>query len=299
MAEPLTDAILLDRFVTGREEAAFAELVRRYHVRVRSVCRGVLGNDQDADDVVQATFLTLALKAGEHSYSWRESIGGWLCLVAKRLARDARGSASRRRRREVASEELPEPQARHGDPSRECDRRELSRLVRQELNRLPEKYREPVVLCDLEGLSHAEAADRLGLPSGSMSRRLGKARSILRQRLSGQLMPLASLLLAVSLVGVGLSRRLVERDGLSRSPSPYRLALGDLAAVRQAALTFEGHAGNTLLPDPAFLEAREELRLATAELGLASRAGDLASLQLAARRLDATCLRCHPMASQD
>ncbi|MGE3820760.1 MAG: RNA polymerase sigma factor [Isosphaeraceae bacterium] len=294
MADPLSDAMLLDRFVSGREETAFAELVRRYHVRVRATCRRALGTDQDADDVAQATFLTLATKAGETA--WRDSVEGWLHVVAKRLARDARQSATRRKRREIATSELPESPQPRSDPAEDAERRELRRIVQQELKRLPEKYREPVVLCDLEGLSHAEAADRLGLPSGSMSRRLGKARSILRSRLASRLLPLASALLVVSLVGFGLVRRFQEGDGSVRTS--YRLALSDDAEIRRAAAVFEGHAQSVDRPSLAFLKARQALRLATVDLDQAFRAGDLTSSRSAARRLDATCVSCHHLASR-
>src|SRR5579883_907376 len=193
MAECVSDAILLERFVHGREEAAFGALVQRHGPLVEQICRRILRNDHDVDDVFQATFLLLARKA--NVLPWRDSVGGWLGAVARRLALHARSGAARQWGREtpisglgccaseVGGRGLAERYHPQIDPSLEVERRDLRRVLDAELRRLPEKYRAPVVLCDLEGRTHHEAARQLGWPAGSMSRRLDRARRLLRQRL--------------------------------------------------------------------------------------------------------------------
>src|SRR4051812_21438025 len=210
MADHLTtDAALLERFVSRREEAAFAALMRRHVPGVRAACRRILRSEHDAEDVVQATFLVLALRAGD--VPWRDSVGGWLCGVARRLSLDTRAGVSRRHRRETPLTALvgglPEKFHPLADPPAELDRRELRRVLDDELSLLPEKFRAPVVLCDLEGLSHTEAARRLGWPSGSISRRLGRARAILRRRLAGRGLPLAVVVLCGVVAGLWVAER--------------------------------------------------------------------------------------------
>ena len=99
MAKNVSDSMLLERFVSRREEAAFVDLVKRHGPRVEGTCRRLLRNEQDVEDVFQATFLVLARKAA--GIPWRDSVGGWLCAVAHRLAMNARVDASRHRRRET------------------------------------------------------------------------------------------------------------------------------------------------------------------------------------------------------
>src|SRR5262245_31917339 len=180
-----TDCQLLRRFVRHRDEAAFAVLAGRHAPRVLGVCRRVLRDEHDAEEVAQATFLVLARKAV--ALPWRQSVGPWLSAVAHRLALNART----RRIRGRAPCPLPadadfEPCARDADPAAEAAARDLGGLVRAELARLPEKYRAPVVLCYLEGKTNEQAAHELGWPAGSMSRRLEKARRLLREMLTGR-----------------------------------------------------------------------------------------------------------------
>jgi RNA polymerase sigma-70 factor (ECF subfamily) len=196
MPEQLSDAILLERFVSFREEAAFGVLVERHGPLVQRICRRVLRNEHDVDDVFQATFLVLARRAS--GIVWRESVAGWLGAVAHRLALGTRSDLSRQLRRETAMTALADgrlsvrasleaglPAEFHwrADPSGELQRKETRRLLNDELLLLPEKYRSPVVLCYLEGRTHEEAARELGCPAGSMSRRLNRAHAILRRRL--------------------------------------------------------------------------------------------------------------------
>jgi RNA polymerase sigma-70 factor (ECF subfamily) len=169
----LGDGPLLERFLRQRDESAFAELVYRHGPMVHGVCLRVLGNADDADDAFQATFLVLVRKA-----AWvrpRERVGRFLYGVACRTALEARRAEERRRRREARARPRPEPAE---DPWTE-----LRPVLDREVSRLPAKYREPLVLCDLEGWTRAEAAQRLGWPEGTVSSRLARARGLLARRL--------------------------------------------------------------------------------------------------------------------
>jgi RNA polymerase sigma factor (sigma-70 family) len=179
----LEDAQLLERFLAERDEAAFEALVRRHGPMVFGVCRRVLGQRHDAEDAFQATFLVLACKAA--SVRNRGAVGSWLYGVAYRTAGKARARAARRhlKEREAAVTEARKDKPNHDD---------LARLLDLELNRLPEKYRGPVLLCDLEGASRKEAARQLGLPEGTLSSRLATARSLLAKRLTQRGLALAT-----------------------------------------------------------------------------------------------------------
>jgi RNA polymerase sigma factor (sigma-70 family) len=188
-----TDGQLLAAFLASRDEAAFEMLVRRHAGMVLGVCRRVLGNVHDAEDAFQATFLVLARKAG--SVVPREQVGNWLHGVALRTALEARGRRARRRARERQVTDMPHPSA---DP--DVDFQELHRLLDQELNRLPAKYRSGIILCDLEGRSRKQAARQLGLPEGTLSSRLATGRQMLARRLArhGITVPAAALAAALA-----------------------------------------------------------------------------------------------------
>jgi RNA polymerase sigma factor (sigma-70 family) len=179
----LDDGDLLDRFLADREEIAFEELVTRHGPMVRAVCRRVLGASADADDAFQATFLVLIRRA--HSIRRTDLLANWLCAVAYRTARQALRRRYRLERREQPAEYLPE-QSRPDDPPRDW-----LPLFDAALQRLPSKYREPMVLCELQGLPRPEAARKLGLNEGTLSSRLGRARDLMRQRLGRHGFPLA------------------------------------------------------------------------------------------------------------
>jgi RNA polymerase sigma-70 factor (ECF subfamily) len=168
------DAQLLDRFVGGRDETAFAALVRRHGPMVLGVCVRVLGDTPDAEDAFQATFLVLLRRA--HSVSKPELLGNWLYGVAYRTALKARVSAARRRRHESQGVRGPGT-----DSTPTASWRDLQPVLDDELNRLPQKYRLPLVLCHLEGLTHDEIARRLGCPRATVTTRLGRARERLRR----------------------------------------------------------------------------------------------------------------------
>ena len=173
----MTDRELLECFLAQREEAAFEALVRRHGPMVLGVCRRVLRNAHDADDAFQATFLVLVRKA--FSLRGRETLGNWLYVVAYRTALKARAADTKRRAKEALVKDLPEPEARMEDTWQD-----LRSILDQELSRLPDKYREAVVLCHLEGKTRGEAARHLGIPAGTLSGRLTTARRILARRLT-------------------------------------------------------------------------------------------------------------------
>ncbi len=177
-AVEMTDEQLLDRFVSERDAVAFEALVRRHGSMVLGVCRRLLQHPQDAEDAFQATFLVLVRKAA--SLGQRELLGNWLYGVAYRTALDARAAALRRRKREKQVSSMPEPEVHdHAD-----EWRDLRPFLDQELNRLPEKYRIPIVLCDLEGRTRRDVAEQLNLPVGTLSGRLTTAREMLAKRLT-------------------------------------------------------------------------------------------------------------------
>ena len=175
--EKTTDAELLDRFVTCRDESAFEALVRRHGPMVLGVCRQLLWNAHDVEDAFQAAFLVLVNRAA--SIRSRTLLANWLYGVAYRVAVRARVNAARRQAREARGVEMAaaEPQAEGIDP-------ELRPALYEELNRLPEKYRAPVVLCYLQGKTNEEAARQLAWPVGTVKGRLNRARELLRSRLT-------------------------------------------------------------------------------------------------------------------
>ncbi len=149
----VTDRDLLQRFARGLNGDAFAALVQRYGPLVLGVCRRVLRQEQDAEDAFQATFLVLARKAG--SIGQPERLGNWLYGVAYRVARKARADVARRRAREHQVSDMPTRQ-----PDHEADGEELRQVLDDEVRRLPDKFRAPLVLCYLQDLTREEAASR-------------------------------------------------------------------------------------------------------------------------------------------
>ena len=200
-----SDLELLDRYLTHADQLAFTELVHRHGCMVLNVCKRILTNHQDAEDAFQATFLILAGKA--HKVRQR-SIGSWLHTVAYRTALTARTRRRQRTRFETTMDALPEPKA--SPPEAESWRHELDLAVRQ----LPVKYREPIVLCELGGVSRRATARQLGVPEGTLSSRLNRARAMLARRLRQRgIEPLAFVLGrgAISSTGGIISKTLIDQ----------------------------------------------------------------------------------------
>src|SRR6516225_4744896 len=142
-AEGSADQDLLQRFVDERDEAAFETVLRRHGPMVLDVCRGVLRNEADAEDAFQATFLILASKAG--SIRKTASLASWLHGVAYRTALKARAQSATRQKLEAR---VPARQPAEPD---DLSWREVRQVLHEEVSRLPECYRAPLVLCYLEG----------------------------------------------------------------------------------------------------------------------------------------------------
>ncbi|MBI1916678.1 MAG: sigma-70 family RNA polymerase sigma factor [Planctomycetes bacterium] len=176
-AEGLADGQLLERFLASRDGAAFAALVQRHGPMVLGVCRRILRNEADAEDAFQATFLVLVKKA--HTIVPRHLVGNWLYGVACNAARKARTAAARRSDRERRVREMTREETLPADTVEE-----LQKLIDEELERLPDEYRAAIVLCELEGKTHKEAAQWLGWPVGTLSGRLSRARRLLAARLA-------------------------------------------------------------------------------------------------------------------
>jgi len=190
-----SDGHFLSCFLEGGDQAAFTALVQRHGPMVLSVCRRVLSNLPDAEDAFQATFLVLAKKAA--SIRKQGSLASWLYGVAYRIARKVQVSDSRRRIRESQA-----PQKSDESSLPESAWRELRAILDEELDRLPEKYRSPLVFCYLEGKTNEEAAQVLGWTKGTVSGRLACARDLLRKRLTRRGLALSAGML-VGLFGAG------------------------------------------------------------------------------------------------
>ncbi len=206
------DGELLSRFVATRDEAAFAELVRRYGSLVLAVCRRVTGNHHLAEDAFQAVFVVLATKAA--TVRPAAAVPAWLYSVAYRTALRARTMSDRRQRREAPVGRLPETAGREADATEAAD---LAAVLDEEIARLPEALRLAVVLCELEGCPRKAAAERLGVAEGTLSSRLASARKTLAARLRGRGVALSAAGLSVALgrqasasVAVDLAARAVS-----------------------------------------------------------------------------------------
>jgi RNA polymerase sigma factor (sigma-70 family) len=223
-----TDGELLTCYLDRRDEAAFDGLVRRLGPMVYGVCRRVLHSEADAEDAFQATFLVFIRKAA--SIRPREKAANWLYGVAYHTAQKARDAAMKRRVKEKQAGENPRPEAPKDiwGP--------LLPLLDQEIHRLPEHYRLAVVLCDLEGKSHKDAAAQLGWPQGTLSGRLSRARALLRRRLARHGLALAAGALAPSVgsaaVPTGLTTATVKAALAFAAGSP-----AGVVSVKVIALT--------------------------------------------------------------
>lgn len=173
----LGDGQLLESFVSRRDAAAVEALIMRHGPMVWGVCRRVLGNDHDAEDAFQATFLVLIRRAA--SVTSKEYIANWLYGVARQTALKARAMLVKRKGRERQVEAMPDPLAVERENGSD-----LQAVLDEELGRLPSKYRVIVVLCDVKGIARKEAARQLGCPEGTVAGRLARARTLLARRLA-------------------------------------------------------------------------------------------------------------------
>lgn len=307
----MTDFELLERFAANRDEEAFSTVTQRHAERVRGVCRQVLVNEQDAEDALQATFLVLADKAV--GLNAELSLGGWLSGVAFRQALHARAA----RQRHLPScgliaGEASEPATSELDPATAVANQELRGLVRAEIAALPEECRAPVVLCYLEGKTNEEAARELNWPTGSMSRRLDKARRLLRAKFVGRGLAVLAVFVGVGLLGwlhqfdraeptlcaaagrmegkresAGLLHQLVQ--GMAAEE-----ARASAAAVARAAL-----ADASRLEKHAPADRSAEWQQLTREMSAAARElatlvdNERADFRPAANRLAVACAQCH------
>lgn len=227
-----TDAELLAAYASGQAEA-FEQLVRRHGRMVLGVCRRVLGNDHDADDAFQATFLVLVRKAG--SLTWHDSIANWLYGVACRTARKARLSAARRRRREeVVAAMTREPVTADAADA------DLKPILDEEVGRLPDKFRKPIVLCYLEGQTNEEAARQLRCPAGTLKVHLMRARDLLRSRLARRGLTVSAVTLAALLDAQAASASVPESLLGATLNAAERFAAGSAAGASGATALAEG-----------------------------------------------------------
>jgi RNA polymerase sigma factor (sigma-70 family) len=222
----LTDGQLLECFLSRRDEAAVAALVRRHGPMVWGVCRRALRHHHDAEDAFQATFLVLVRKAA--TVVPRELVANWLYGVAYQTARKARANAAQRGRRERQVADMPEPVVTDADPGRD-----LGPILDDALQRLPEKYRTAIVLCDLEGKTRKAAALQMGVPEGTLSGRLDRGRALLAQRLARHGLAPAAAALAV-LTPAGASAAVPDAVLTSTIRAATLVAAGQAAGALSA-----------------------------------------------------------------
>jgi RNA polymerase sigma factor (sigma-70 family) len=224
MIGELTDAQLLERFTSHRDETAelaFAALVERHGPMVLRVCRAVLRDAHDADDAFQATFLILVRRA--RSLWVRDSLGPWLHEVAYRTASCARSAAVRRSQHELRAAVMT------ARPPENRDRDDVGWIIQEEMNRLPRRYREAVVLCLLEGLTPEQAARHLGCPVGTVHSRLARGREQLRGRLIRRGLAVPGGLVAAGWAGNAVSAAVSPGLAHLTNRNALRLALGQIS----------------------------------------------------------------------
>jgi RNA polymerase sigma factor (sigma-70 family) len=224
----LSDVRLLERYVVHRDELAFEALVRRHGTMVLGVCRRVLNDPNDADDAFQAAFLLLARKARS---IWVDgSLGGWLHRVAWRIALQVKADAARRSDRERRAAERTREAITSG-----LGWEDTAVVIHQEIDRLPERYRKPVVLCYLEDMTYQQAAAQLGWSEATIRGRLVRARDLLRVRLSRRGVTLAGVALGVAgLAALGTAAPVPAALLRAAVRSARQLALGESAAAVSA-----------------------------------------------------------------
>ena len=243
-----TDGELLSRYQSGADQSAFAEIVRRYERAVLAACRQVLSNTADIEDAFQATFLSLVQQAKMVRHDG--SLGGWLFAVAHRTAVRSYRTRTRQARREAGAK----PASPSNDPGVELSWREAIAALHQELDALPDRYRLPLILCYLDGLSREEAAARLGWKPGSVKAGLERGREKLRTALDRRGVTLsAGLLAAVATVGsttVASPKLFAAALDVARGEVPacvHKLASSTMTTFAMKAKILLGIAASTIL----------------------------------------------------
>jgi RNA polymerase sigma factor (sigma-70 family) len=249
-AAEATDAQLLHRFVTARDEAAFAALVQRHGPMVLGVLHRLLRHEQDAEDAFQATFLVLARRAS--ALGDPAAVGGFLHGVAVRVALKARTAAARRQFHERQSLPMTQP-----SPDDDLAWQELRAVLDDEVRHLPERYRAPFVLCCLEGKSKTEAARQLGWAHGTVSGRLARARQRLRARLRRR-----GLALSAAALDTLAAQRTLAAVPPALATAAVRAALpGAAAAVSARAADLAEGVLRAMVPSPVRLATGVALAL--------------------------------------
>src|SRR5262249_53956178 len=235
------DASLLRRFISERDETAFAALLHRHGPMVLHVCRRVLGDLHDAEDAFQATFLILARKAA--TVRPRRALPAWLHVVARRVALKARSAKAGQ---SVPLRPVDAPADPRLDPLATIAVRELLGILDEELERLPEVYRLPVILCALEGRSLEEAARQLSWTVGSVKGRLERGRARLHARLVRRGATLSVALAAAEMSRGAASAAVILRLLPATVRSAAAFAAGQSAAAGGASVGAATLAGQTL-----------------------------------------------------
>jgi RNA polymerase sigma factor (sigma-70 family) len=234
-----SDSVLLTRFVVEHDEAAFAALLERHGPMVRGLCRRLLRQPAEVDDAFQATFLVLVHKA--QAIRKRASLASWLYGVALRIARQLRRAADR----PLPLEHPPARQAA-ADPGLEAAWHELCAVLDEEVQRLSEKFRAPLILCYLEGQTRDQAARQLGWSLRTLHRRLERGREMLRLRLTRRGLTLSAGLLATAVA-----------EGGAQAAVPTNLLA---TTLRAALLSAAGKAATQAISSPVAALVRGVLR---------------------------------------
>jgi RNA polymerase sigma factor (sigma-70 family) len=230
-AAELPDEDLLDQFLTGEPldaQDAFRAMVERHGPMVLGICRYVLNQDQDAEDAFQATFLVLARKAA--TIRNRRVLSGWLHEIAYRIAIKARASTVRRRNLERQGMAMLPPGIEPDEQGEQAAWKELRPVLHEEVNRLPDKYRIPVILSYLEGKTNEEVAEQLRWPVGTVKGRLSRARDLLRSRLTQRGLALSAAFLITALSRGRVFAEAVPAD-LVRRTVRFAIPPGPLAST--------------------------------------------------------------------
>ena len=226
------DRELIKRYVSANDHAAFAALVRRHAALVTGVCRRLLFSAADEDDAFQATFMVLARRA--RSLTWHESIAGWLHETARRTAMRLRASKVRRRRAddEAAAANRDRGEASPGDgPVQQASVRELASILDAELASLPDRFREVILLNQVEGLSRNEAGQRLGISPAAVKDRLERGRRYLSSRLARRGINVSAAVVAAWLVPGAAKAATVSTLALSTTEAATSFAAGGAASA--------------------------------------------------------------------